>query len=200
MPSRLQVRRGYFTESDLRCFLDASRDQREELWWRLMAECGLRLGEVRSLGWYDVSALKIPVVGKGRRLRYVPTTSKVYTLVEQLRAHPEIDNDSKICPIGARAVQRRFKRCLRRARIHDRSLCPHSLRHTYASRALLAGIDIYRVGVILGHRSMLTTSGYLHTSEEDLRMAAEAIDRLGGGVCKTGSGAPEISESQEVGL
>ena len=62
--------------------------------------------------------------------------------------------------------------------------CWHTLRHTAASRRIMAGVDLVAVKEILGHRDIVTTLRYSHLSPGHLR---DAINRgsLIGTVTKT---------------
>lgn len=51
----------------------------------------------------------------------------------------------------------------------------HDLRHTAASFLIAAGVDLYRVGTILGHRDIRTTQRYAHLAVHDLRQAVSAL-------------------------
>jgi integrase len=53
----------------------------------------------------------------------------------------------------------------------------HDLRHTTASLLVNAGVDLYVVGQILGHRAVQTTQRYAHLSERTLRTAMDKIGR-----------------------
>jgi len=57
-------------------------------------------------------------------------------------------------------VRRYFKPALEKAKILDFHW--HDLRHTYASRLVMAGVDLYRVMALLGHKSIVTTMRYAH--------------------------------------
>ena len=63
----------------------------------------------------------------------------------------------------------------------------HDCRHTFASHAVMSGLDLYTVGRLLGHADVASTERYAHLADEHGR---EAAGRISGIVSKamTGSG------------
>lgn len=182
MPRKLEVRRGFLDASQLERFLEAESRSEYRLLWLLMCDCGLRMGECLRLQWGDLlddghGREQLRIEGKGRRLRYVPTTKRVRDAAEAgfLFAGPGAETAIPFV-VTSRAVQQRFKRVAARAGVLRAHLCPHSLRHTYATRLLIAGVDPLSVSAMLGHRSMETTLGYLHTNPEAQRRVAQALE------------------------
>ena len=57
----------------------------------------------------------------------------------------------------------------------DRKVTPHTLRHTYATRALRNGVDLAMLSRLLGHENLTTTARYLHPNEGEV---AEMVERL----------------------
>ena len=77
-------------------------------------------------------------------------------------------------PVEPRTVQDAFKRLLKRANVEDANL--HSLRHTFATRAIEAGIDYKTLSLILGHADISTTMNrYAHVMDDTKRAAMEII-------------------------
>lgn len=50
----------------------------------------------------------------------------------------------------------------------------HDLRHTYASHKAMAGVDLYTLKELLGHKDIKATQIYAHLSAEHLKKAAGA--------------------------
>ena len=59
-----------------------------------------------------------------------------------------------------------------------KNITPRSLRHSYATHLIEAGIDLLEVQKILGHRSILTTARYTHLTSHTQDNAKQVIDDL----------------------
>jgi len=53
---------------------------------------------------------------------------------------------------------------------------PHILRHTFASRLVMAGVDLRTVQELLGHKTITMTLRYAHLSPDHKRAALEALE------------------------
>src|SRR5262245_25758114 len=85
-------------------------------------------------------------------------------------------------------INRVFRPALRRARITNFSW--HDLRHTFASRLAMAGVDIRTVQELLGHQSLAMTLRYAHLSPAHKRDAVRHLERTRTGT-GTGTSVPE---------
>ena len=171
--------------------------------WNLVAfaiETGLRRGEQFQLQWNQVDLengnLTLPMP-KGGRTRYVPLSEEAKSI---LRSFDSFLRSAWVFPglkdatqsMDSRAFLRRsYEPALRQAGIIG--CCWHSLRHTAASRRIMAGVDLVSVKEILGHRDIQTTLRYAHLAPGHLR---EAVNRgsLAGTVTKTVTGERVVEE------
>jgi len=132
--------------------------------------CGLRVGEVCALQVIDVlgsqGQLRV-VAGKGGADRLVPLPARTLELLRnQYRKsrppRPWVFGDLQgQGPMQRGTLQRVFKAAVRESNVHPAASI-HTLRHSYATNLLVAGVDLTVVQRWLGHRSITTTMIYTH--------------------------------------
>ena len=163
----------------------AARGGRDRVLLQTTYACGLRLSEVLQL---EVTAIDSPRLlvhvrqGKGQKDRLVPLSLR---LLAELRAYWQryrprrwlFPNASGQGPLCAGTVQRLIKRVLRRAQI-GKPASMHTLRHSFATHLLEAGVDILTVQKMLGHRQLSTTAHYLHLRSDHLRRLPSLLELL----------------------
>jgi integrase len=93
-------------------------------------------------------------------------------------------------PIGS--VRKAHDAAVRRAKVTP-AFRLYDLRHTYASRAVMAGVDLPTLAALLGHTSVQMTMRYVHPAEEHKREATAKIERF-----KTASAIDLATRSQGV--
>lgn len=162
----------------------------------LMLHTGLRTIEIERANIDDIrtnlGAMCLFVWGKGRDTKdeFIKITPSVQKAInEYLEAREEQDGKLKESAplfasvsrrdygqrITSRSVSRICKEALKAAGLNSSRLTAHSLRHTAATNALIAGASIRDTQKMMRHKSPLTTERYAH----DLRRLEDAAeDRL----------------------
>ncbi len=143
---------------------------------------GLRVSELVALRVRDVDAERRLIrveQGKGARDR---TTLLSPRLLEALRAYgPPADPEAWLFPsrstprrhLTPAAAKHAFLKAKRRAGISKPGGL-HTLRHSWATHLLAAGVDLFTLQRLLGHKSLRTTTRYLHCLEP-VRDAARIV-------------------------
>ena len=132
--------------------------------------------------------------GKGGQDRYVPLPQAT---LEMLRTYwrtqrhpvwlfpahpPQGQSISTVAvPVTPRSVRYAFAAALSESGIHKHASV-HTLRHSYATHLLEAGVNLIQIQVWLGHRSLRTTTIYTHLTRQAEEIAMGAVDRLMAGL------------------
>jgi site-specific recombinase XerD len=146
---------------------------------------GLRISEVAHLKATDIDSQRMVIrvnQGKNRKDRYVMLSPR---LLEILRAywhdaHPRdwlFPGDIPGHPISADAIRQACNRARQRSGI-QKPITPHSLRHAFATHLLETGTDVRRIQLLMGHRSLSTTSRYLRIATSTLCATESPFDLL----------------------
>ena len=84
------------------------------------------------------------------------------------------DISGTLFPIAIRSLRAAYDETLAKAGITNFHF--HDLRHTFATRLVQNGVDLYRVQKLLGHKSIAMTQRYAHHYPESLRSSVEVLD------------------------
>ena len=140
----------------------------------LALNTGLRLSEQYGLLWENVSLpLRILTIPRSKNgaMRHVPLNQAAAKALESLR---ERYPASELVCGGAREPRRWFEPVLKDAQVSNFSW--HCLRHTFASRLVMAGVDIRTVQELLGHKTIGMTVRYSHLAPKHTLAAVERLD------------------------
>jgi site-specific recombinase XerD len=147
--------------------------------------CGLRLLEGTRLRVKDIDSQRkmIHVVqGKGNKDRYVPLPDHTLNLLRHLWAtHRNPDwmfpSHNGLEAMNETALQKAFRAALRESGVHKQASV-HTLRHSYATHLLEAGIDLRVIQAYLGHASPSTTAIYTHLTSVTEAQVNQRINRI----------------------
>jgi site-specific recombinase XerD len=140
---------------------------------------GLRISEVIKLKWEDLDFARATIHikdGKGKQDRIIFLHDK---LIDMLKIYGRQDRGEifltyKNKTYSKRAIQLIVKQALKKAEI-SKNITPHSLRHSFATHLLEAGVDIKYIQSLLGHKDLKTTQIYTHVSNFKIRNLSKFI-------------------------
>jgi site-specific recombinase XerD len=128
--------------------------------------------------------------GKGAKDRYLPLPLRTLELLRQhwsthrnpMLIFPSPGQDraalsKSTLPIPKSTIQKVFKAALIESRINKRASV-HTLRHSWATHLLEAGLNLRLIQEYLGHSSPATTSLYTHLTVKAEQLATDVINRL----------------------
>ena len=146
---------------------------------------GLRLSEGAALTIHDIDSKRMMIrvaSGKGQKERLVPMSPRLLT---ELREYwKQVRSPKYLFPgatfdvrISATTIQKSCKAAVIKAGI-TKNVTPHTLRHSFATGLLEAGVDLLTIGRLLGHKSFSTTMIYLHVRRPHMESTPSPIDWL----------------------
>ncbi len=173
--------------------ISAASTQRIAVYFWTVYSLGLRLQEGLNLQVGDIDGERMMVHvhrGKGAKDRYVPLPSST---LDQLRVYwvthrhkrllfPAEGRDHQQAstadtPMSLTAVQGAMKK-ITKAIDFGKKVSIHTLRHSYGTHLLEAGVSLKAIQQYMGHSSLQTTMVYLHLTETAEANAREAIEKL----------------------
>ena len=150
-----------------------------------MYATGMRIGEAVELGVRDIDSRRMTILvarGKGNKQRLVPLSP---VLLQELRNWWQEHRNPRWLfpgtkpdrPLNVSSPQRACKFAVGCAAL-NKAATPHSLRHTFATELLEAGVDLLTIQKILGHACIKTTMLYTHVRRDHLQRAGRVLDLL----------------------
>lgn len=162
---------------------------------------GLRIGELLALEWTDIDLIKgeLSVTktcfdGKDKNgvfcritntpktdtsVRVIPIPKQLIPMLKDMKKTAKskyvISDSEKV--LAVRSYQRSFERLLKKLGIPHKRF--HSLRHTFATRALEVGVDVKTLSEILGHKNAnVTLQRYAHSMLEHKKAMMNQVGKL----------------------
>jgi integrase/recombinase XerD len=197
---RLRVRKerrlpDVLSVDEVRRLIDAVRTHHNRAYFWTVYSLGLRLEEGLHLQIGDIDSERMLVhvhLGKGAKDRYVPLPSRTLKVLRQYwvtHRHPELlfpakGRDGQPAatadqPMPRSSVQKAMTRVVQGLKIR-KAISIHSLRHSYATHLLEAGVNLRLIQQYLGHSSLQTTMVYLHLTTASQEQAVARIEALMG--------------------
>jgi site-specific recombinase XerD len=177
------------SQEEIKAFFSVLQDPKYFAIASTLYGSGLRLSECVNLKIEDIDSSNMVITvrdGKGKKDRVTIMSQK------QLEALRDYYSKSRVKPVTYLFPKKddRFQHFSKRQTqsfIHNaglkagitKSVSPHILRHSFATHLLEAGVNLRKIQVILGHRSLQTTAVYTHLAKDFLSEVKSPLDTLG---------------------
>ena len=206
VPKARQIEIEILTDKEIEKIFINCMDLDTPLGWRdtaifsLMLDTGLRLSEVVTLKYRDVhlDTRYVKVLGKGDKERIVPFGNKCQRALLDYEQHfrvkdPQEGADtfflskdgSRLTSDGLRSLIKRKSIAAGVPRLHA-----HLIRHTYATRFLLNGGNVFLLQQNLGHTSLAMAQRYVHIASQMAAVVSQGTSHRWTGFEKRGTGRP----------
>lgn len=177
----------------VRRFLDALDDPKAYLAVSLLYATGMRLDELCHLKYSDINreARTIHIRhSKNHFDRYVTLTASIWNLLlPYWLSFPDghrpqewifTQQRSMDTPMDKQWLQQIILKKRKELGVNGK-LCAHSFRHAYATHSYENGMDLITLQSLLGHRSLESTTIYIHLAQASRNTVVNPLDQIGGG-------------------
>jgi site-specific recombinase XerD len=176
-----------FSPDELVKFFSCVKNHKHRVMLMTAYGAGLRISELIKLKVSDIDSKRMMIRvedGKGGRDRYTILSPR---LLEQLRTYwkkyrPDprywlFPNGKTKTHLTKTSPRLAFDTAKKKSKI-KKKVTFHSLRHSFATHMLEAGVDIRTIQVLMGHSSIGSTAKYLHVAKKRLSSAKSPLDLL----------------------
>ena len=172
------------TQEEVWRIINTSKNMKHRLLLMTIYSAGLRAGEVIKLKPEHIDSKRMLIKveeGKGGKDRYTLLSKK---LLNELRHYyKKYQPKTYLFPSGYKGrsfltyetVRSTYEDARKKAGV-NKGPGPHTLRHSFATHLLEAGYDLRKIQILMGHKSITTTTIYLHVSQETLSKIKSPLD------------------------
>ena len=145
----------------------------------LLYYTGMRLHELLNLRWEDFDFERSTIhlkTTKGNKERVVFLHEKLKNIIQTFHLQKEglVFQSNLKKKYNPRSLQMIVRTAAQKAAIIKKAT-PHTLRHSFATHLLEAGVDIRSIQQLLGHRNLQTTQIYTHVANKDIQKLAKLL-------------------------
>ena len=180
LPKYLTLQQCY----DLLNAVEGANKERDYCILVLFLNCGMRLSELCSINYNDVSGNKLRIIGKGNKERTVYLNKACLDAISAYMKVRPVDGvkdkyalfiSRNMKRINVSTVQKLVRDYLEKIGLGGQGYSVHKLRHTAATLMYqYGGVDIRILKDILGHENLGTTEIYTHLSDEQMENAIKS--------------------------
>ena len=177
------------SQQEVKTFISTIPDLKQKAMVSLMYSSGLRIGEVCHLKYQDIERRNMRIHishGKNRSDRYALLSKTALEILSQYWFAYDKPVDwlfpkqrDKSQPIDTFYLSRHIHEHERRLGWPERITC-HSFRHAFGTHLYENGADLLTIQAYLGHKSLASTSIYVHLATNSMHKAVSPFDMMGG--------------------
>lgn len=174
------------SQKDMLYFINTLPNLKFKAICSLMYGSGLRVSEVRRLKYHDISRENMQIYissAKSRQDRYaILAHSTLDILTDYWKTYGKpmdllFPNKMGENPIATQMVDYHIKQHLKRLEWHQK-ISSHSFRHSFGTHLYENGTDLLTIQKLLGHKSIQSTTIYVHLSNVNKLGVSSPIDRI----------------------
>ncbi len=184
-PSREKKIPIVLSKDEVKKLIDSINNEKSRLMVSMIYACGFRVSELLNLKTRDLDFNeKIGYVrqAKGKKDRIFNIPASLHQQLEDwAKQQEQASQEFLFTGIKGRLSVRNIEKIVKNAALKagiNKSIHPHTLRHSFATHLLEDGIDIRKIQELLGHSDLSTTQIYTHVSAEELKKIKSPIDNL----------------------
>jgi len=173
------------SREEVQKILNAHKNIKHRALLMITYSSGLRVSETRHLKISDIDSSRMLLrveQAKGHKDRYAVLSP---IALELLRTYWKLYKPKKWLfenkdgqPVPESTAQTIFKNALEKSGVKKKASI-HTLRHSFATHLLEQGVSLPIIQQLLGHKSLKTTSGYLHVQQYSIDAVRSPLDTLG---------------------
>lgn len=185
-------RKESLTQEECQEILKSAKNLREKIIFLLAITCGLRANELVNIRLEDFKIKQdkicLYVLGKGRDFKedFVVIPEKLYEWINQYINEYGIEdylfvstsNHNNNGKLTTKTIRLTVKNMLKRIGLVGNEYSLHSCRHSFATFSIKSGQDIREVSQALRHKSISTTTIYLHDLEKINNTCSSSVSNL----------------------
>jgi len=173
------------SEEEVACLLKAPTNLKHKMILMVAYSGGLRVSEIVNLKLTDIDSKRMLIrveQGKGRKDRYTllsePLLTELRLYYKRFKPqHYLFEGRIPGKPLSTATPQAVFNQAKTAAGI-KKNVRFHTLRHCFATHLMEAGVDIFTIKNLMGHRSIQTTLRYVRVRHEHLQKVVSPLDKL----------------------
>lgn len=182
------------SRKEVQTFISSLEDPKAKLAVSMLYATGLRLDELCHLKCKDIisSSKKIHVSdSKNHRDRFVPMPDLIWRMILSyyFGLPDEMKPDTWLFTQQRSTTNPMDKQWLQKIILNQRSvlrmrdkLTAHSFRHAYATHSYENGMDLLTLKTFLGHKSLNSTTIYVHLAASSMSKTTNPFEQIGGGL------------------